>query len=705
MNGLTRVGVGMSKHNSFIILGAVSRWFAACMLCLATLCFPGCKPSVMLSSDDELREAGARIVWVRQVGGEMGSDPFCKGEQLVLMGLDMKDGTGERRLLPQVGSYRKPLFTPDGTGVVFTRYRDNAFYHVNWDGSALRKIGDGHASEVWRDPEGHVWVYYMEGELVTDAFQGKPVMRCRLDDPGIKEQVWDKTLVSTDNFQLSKDGTKAAGLYPWNQAGMVDIPARSLHLLGKGCWTSMSPDNRYLMWMFDGSHKNLLLRSLDGSFKRKIRINTTPELEQYEVYHPRWSNHPGFFAMTGPYRQQGEYNAITGGGEKINLYVGKFAADYEKVERWYRITNTPEADFFPDLWLGSMLASENDEDTEIVSGEGQAGFQNDDLWPESREALVYVWRNGKTLNAIEIEGNYYTFNAIRKGRAKYGRFHEMNVASGFFSGKDSDQLLTAAVQQSHAFTLMLNVRPSSMQSSKEGIILVKGEVALIQKEATLYFQYAEGGCIDLIEIAPEQNHFIAVTYTPREGIGFYHQGKRIPLPDDEQPDSIKFHAFSNIPLTFGGMPSGAMDWAGGIDYIAWYSRSLSSDEIERAYDAYASRQPLAREEAIPRFVVDARLLEMSSMPTPQGIAPYRSALVEYLYKVVNVIDGQLDEHDQIIVQHWAILDAVAYPLDRTAGETYRLTLESLDDHPELEGERISSELIEPVDSYLDVGME
>ena len=33
----------------------------------------------------------------------------------------------------------------------------------------------------------------------------------------------------------------------------------------------------------------------------RVNINNAPGIDGYEVYHPRWANHPRFLTITGPY--------------------------------------------------------------------------------------------------------------------------------------------------------------------------------------------------------------------------------------------------------------------------------------------------------------------------------------------------------------------------------------------------------------------
>ena len=69
------------------------------------------------------------------------------------------------------------------------------------------------------------------------------------------------------------------------------------------------------------------------------------------VYHPRWSNHPRFLAVTGPYRVGGGGNRIRGGGQGVEIYLGRFSPDHRRVEAWVQITANDSADFYPDVWI------------------------------------------------------------------------------------------------------------------------------------------------------------------------------------------------------------------------------------------------------------------------------------------------------------------------------------------------------------------
>ena len=337
-------------------------WLAlGLVLGLALAAGMGCGPR---SADigTQLREfvgGPARLVWLRQVDGN-GNDPLCWGDQLVLMGLDTEDGRGAHPILKTVANYHRPMVTPDGRQVIFSRFSTREAYVVDWKGGKPRRIGEGYAAAVWRDPDTDLtWVYLTDnGREGRNRHDGRSMHRVRLDDPSVRELVWDLTKVTFDNFQLSADGTRASGQFPHPRAGFAELPNRSWTHLGRGCWTSLAPDNSYLVWVFDDLHRNLLFHDPKNGTAWSVPIHTAPVMEGFEVYHPRWSNRRPFFALTGPYAVgQGSKNLIRAGGPRVEIVVGRFSPDLKSVENWLQITHDEFGDFYPDLWIAPAATS------------------------------------------------------------------------------------------------------------------------------------------------------------------------------------------------------------------------------------------------------------------------------------------------------------------------------------------------------------
>lgn len=284
--------------------------------------------------------ARVRIVWVQDVGD--GSDFSATGNNLRLMGLDSWDGQGERVISATVGNYAKPLITPRGDRVVYTDRVRKKVYLLNWDGSGWKELFGGFGLAVWQDPsDGREWIYYGLDETKDEHVSA--VYRTPLDNPGSGELIWNKTSVSVDSFQLSADGQMAGGNFPWPYGGVAALPNQSWAKLGSGCWASLSPDNSYLFWLLDDSHRNISITESSGENGRTVNLSNAPGIDGYSVYHPRWSNHPLIMAMTGPYKVKS--------GPEVEIFVGLFNSGFSAVESWWRVTDNDFADFFPDVWV------------------------------------------------------------------------------------------------------------------------------------------------------------------------------------------------------------------------------------------------------------------------------------------------------------------------------------------------------------------
>jgi hypothetical protein len=295
----------------------------------------------------------ARLVWVQ---GD-GSDPFAAGDQLVLMGLDTEDNRGERVILGTKQSYVKPLLTPKGTRILFSTRPEGTgpeVFLVNWDGSGLKRVMKGFALATWLNPaDGSEWVY-----VGTDnkGYDFATVSRFPIDDPAKSELVWNKTPVSGDTFQVSADGRFAGGLFPWPNAGIAELPNKSWEKLGDGCWTGMATARGPIFWYFDGAHRNLTLVDSRTRKRWTVAINQAPGFQNPEVYHPRWTNHPRFIAMSGPYNRGGA-NQVRSGGAQTEVWLGRFSEDFSRIEAWTKATSNSGGDSYPDVWIDTTKSS------------------------------------------------------------------------------------------------------------------------------------------------------------------------------------------------------------------------------------------------------------------------------------------------------------------------------------------------------------
>ena len=676
------------------------------------------------TADDIANFTGSRtrVVWSQDLGN--GSDPQAERSNLRLMGLDTADDGEAKPILGKASNYYKPMITPKGDRVIFTSSVDHKVFVVNWDGSGLRELTSGIAEAVWKNPaDGIEWVYVRNGlDKHHQPISGKNVDRFQISQPTIKENVWNNPTYPMEDFQLSDDGQKAVGSFPWPVGGLADISTGGMTKLGSGCWPSMSPDNSYRCWIFEGSHRALRMYQPGVKNGWKVVINNHPELKKSEVYHPRWSNDPAFFCVTGPYGKQ-----IKGGGTGVEIYLAKFSQDFHTVEKWLRVTRNDRGDFYPDVWIESASRRENakaaqGETTEqekppgalfleklfgiggkkSESGKSKATSpESNQKWPGTNEGWVFIWENGASQGQIQDPQTHKKMAAIAqpRGLAVFGRNREMNLSGGSFVARDADAALLAALQSSNRMSIEAVILPEQKRARPPVSIITFSSTprsrnfSLEQDDTYLTFRIRTSltgpnvskPVFRLCKLKVDVPQHVVVSYQPGQ-IVCYLDGKKV---FDEQCPPSDFSNWTEQHLVFGDeWREGSADWSGVIEGVAIYNRALTAAEAEEHHRLF--QQKLSDRKPVDRTVVRARLVSTTNPPSPESIVPYRRALIVADYEVEKVIAGSMTEK-KIQVADWGVLDAKIVPQNFKIGSSYELTLEKYSDQPQLEGERLVSD--------------
>lgn len=632
-----------------------------------------------------------RLVWAELQKMEA-ADTFAYGKSLMLKGLDSRDGKSERAILSKHGNYSRPLISSDGTVILYTdkdvrrkgdlKHYDPMIFRTDWQGTEPVNLADGYAVDCWKDPAtGVEWVYAVREFKATKALalEGKKLVRFRLDDPSKEEMVYDDGPVSPDNVQLSRDGSQASSLFPWPDCGLFDLQkdgtARPRKLL-TGCWPSMSPDNSGIAWVFDGSHRSATFFAQDGREPWTVPFNAAPGIKGREMYHPRWTNHPRFMVLTGPYKpvKGAKGSVINKGGATADIYIGRFSPGLDKVEEWLQVTDDVLNENFPDAWieggdgveLGILRKAEQ---TAVPAGD----------WPVIRDGLLYVWGDRNSRNeAIGKDGKMHRATAPQsQDAARYGRLDEMLVGGGVFEmERDSAAGVMQGLQTVPQVTVEMVLLPGGPVTSLATADVFSGPNLAIGINAGGILVVAQKGSGAKSAAAMPVVPFHLMVVRKEAAFEVYVNG---------EPSPLQSHEGEPVPerdsILFGG------GWDGGILDVGIHGRALTAGEVkEQAASALAG---LAKKAPAPRRAkVSARLVEASAMPSAEGIAPYTGSLVAYIYEIDKVISGELTAK-QIIVKHWAMLDlkpVIGFP--RTVGTAYELEIESETDHRHLKGERV-----------------
>jgi hypothetical protein len=266
------------------------------------------------------------------------------------MGFDSQDGRGERPILTERRSYMKPMLTGRGDRIVFSTNpmagREPQVFMLHWDGAGLtRPSSTGFALAVWENPvDDSDWVYVGQDNA---EYSFRRVVRCPLDNPAAVELVWDKTpgvvrhLPGIDRWPVRRGPVPLAGSRHRRAA-----QRRAAHGRGRLLDGDADRARPTHAWYFDGAHRNLTLVDAHTDKRWTVPINTAPGFDNPEVYHPRWTNHPRFLAMSGPY-DQGGANQVRSGGTQAEIWLGRFSEDFSSVEAWFRVTTTTAATRIP----------------------------------------------------------------------------------------------------------------------------------------------------------------------------------------------------------------------------------------------------------------------------------------------------------------------------------------------------------------------
>ncbi len=657
--------------------------------------------------------AHTRVVWIEDNALDK---PCVYSERatLRLMGLDSDDGKGERQITDNIAAYWKPIITDDGKQVAFGDFLEKTISVINWDGSGLRLlVKDAQFEDVWTDPRTKTtWVYgnLTEKRGETDV---RVIRRYRMDKPEVSELVWDK--MGANMFMLSGDGRAASGGGDGGNSpqGMYTLPNGSFFQMAGGCWPSMSPDNSHRMWVFTGNHRSVhfCVPNREGkAYTFGSSFDSFPNLKgNQELYHPRWSNNINFFTLTGPYvysdwKWSSDVKISPEGAAKVEVYLGKFSADFTKADKWVRISNNERGDYWPCAWIEpdpkDIPTIEPDESEIIVAAPAQ---------PDTA-GMVYQYGFGSTSTQIidPKTGAIRQSNGILRDLARFTRYQVMDLTGGSLEPVDANVPLVDACKASNQLSIELNVTPAALDLPYDAVIIASAETVengnfmLLQRGEWLVLRLntsLPSKDIALCKLIAGQPNHLVISYSP-DKLSCYLDGKRVLLRDLLHGD---FSKWSNQRLIAGDAWTRGHGWAGLMDGFAIFSRVINMPEAQARY-AYRQEKAAARTVAVP-VVVDAKLVERSPVVNPKDIAPYRRCLSTNRYSIVKVIAGECKE-TVIDVAQWSVLDSTAVAaFEKLAkDQVYRLKIEKWEDHPEQEAERMMNGDFAEIDAslFLDV---
>jgi hypothetical protein len=653
---------------------------------------------------EKLTSARTRIVW-SQYQKPKSADPYSNNDNHFLMGLDTRDGQGARPILAVQGNYSRPLITTDGKSILYTDKRltrdkdNNKQYNpvirlTDWRGQEPKKLADGYAVESWRDPvSGLEWVYAIR-DLVPStriAIEAKKLIRFPLTDPSKEEVVWDQTAVSPDNIQLSRDGTRASGQFPWPNVGQFLLGGRrDFKKLITGCWPSLAPDNSQISWGLDGEHREATFFADDGAKTWTLKLASQGELAKGEIYHPRWTSHPRFITLTGPYLGEmvpGAGSVIGKGGLTADVYIGKLNDKLDAFEGWVCVDKNALGDAYPDVWIeggNEAVLTHFPQKSGKTAGPPATAAQGD------QTGLIFKWEDRNQNNTVRLaNGTQLDCSLDTRGAARYGRRLDLLLDSGSFQPKpEASAALTAVLSGDHAASVSFLLSFDDPKSSGSGVLAQFPAFTLGVAEGKLTASSSLHTAS--LPLPPTSPIRVVVTQSASGALTLSIRSST----ETQQATSVTgtpSPAGSDILLGGGGI-------LGGLRALAVFDRELAPAEIQTLFTS----TPADSSPPPARIRLRGKLVETSPMPTEEAINPYTSAMVSCIYDVISISEGAYKEK-QILIKHWGMLtkkNATGFP--RTLGQEYDLLVEPLSAHPELKGDRSMELDVFDLDPYYDI---
>lgn len=624
-----------------------------------------------------------RAVWVQQLSGE--PDSRGQGSSFRLMASEIPASPAPRVLLAGPQNISRPLLSADGSTVYFTNrnatttgegiaYQPEIF-GIPFSGGEPTKLGSGMAVAVWRAPDVSEFLYALS-TLQTSrrpGLTGDILVRFHPEKPDDREIVWTTTPLGADNFQLSRDGTRAAGLFPWPQAGLADMNSQTFSALAQGSFPSLAPDDSYALFVLDGDRRRLrfFVPAVDPGWD--LQPTVLLPRKDGEINQPRWTNDPRYLTFSGP--------AAT--GDSTDVYLARMRADLRGFEQVTPLSSDPAPDYFPDVWVagGHTQISSLTQRPAIIAAPAAAS------WPVVKDGLLFSWENGGAPGAAD--------RFQLHGFACPGRNAALNVSGGWAEAQGDDaRHISEACAKSGAFTMEAliterrTVAPCSLRllclQSADG----RDACALYRVDGALVLRLLTGGADGkpaiierhlLTTLSIEDDRPLSLTLTGGAGrVQCYIDGRRMKEIVLDQPG---LQAWKDLRLIAGDPQPYGTPWTGQLERIAIYSRALAEAEVS---DAWRNTESLLITRQRPtRNKIKARLIEMPPLPDDATLAASPLWLHASTWAVEQVFSGYV-QHKKITLLQWASMNGKRAPLpEMKPGQSIELPIEMLEDHPEL----------------------
>lgn len=320
-----------------------------------------------------------------------------------------------------------------------------------------------------------------------------------------------------------------------------------------------------------------------------------------------------------------------------------------------------------------------------------------EAWPATTDGLIFAWSDSTAENRM---ADGFTCRVEPHGRAFWNEHLAMECGGGWFDAPEAGRRISERCKGANSISVEMILRAGDNPDVEDLLRILtlastpdERNITLGHKRGKLclWLGTEDNGPagndreIEICQLKAHEFHHVVVGYRP----GTTGDGTLGVMVDGEDlyvRARLRggFQHWIPRDLRFGAAPDGSSAWRGEIEGVAIYDRVLTDAE---ALEHYASAQVLlGRRGTAPEWLVKARLVEASRIPSLREIQPYRNALMKHRYELLGVEQGDLPSGRELVVAHWCWLGGEAMPAQGyRVGEEVSLRLHKLDAHGEIKG--------------------
>ena len=343
-------------------------------------------------------------------------------------------------------------------------------------------------------------------------------------------------------------------------------------------------------------------------------------------------------------------------------------------------------------------------------------------WPANRDGLVFLWENGKTLNAV-YDSQSKQISELRVGRdagqAGIDRYGRMRLDGGRFStgfyAQTNAQMQFGDLVRADAFSLEVLLQSTDLAQHKPEFparivncsawhdgdwnfflgqqqdrllasIRTSDNMLSLDGKPVKGDLHGRGPVYEIATLADLAPHHVIVSYVPGRLVA-YLDGKQV-FETKAVTGSLKAWGYGE--MCFGDNHNGGRHgWLGRLENVAIYKRFIEPAEAQR--DAELALARVKARHVMPQLQLEAKCLATSRVPALAEIAPYRDALIINEYQVDKITrrapewqgPAGVEPGRKIRVAEWGLVDGITTELARVKpGDVRQLVLEAYDNHPD-----------------------